>query len=75
MSAKTSANVEDLFNKILDDLLASQNKKKEVGPGQVEGEKPAEEKGENKPKEEKPLKLGSIDSKSWQNQVGNCCQR
>ena len=30
VSAKTSTNIEDLFNKIIDDLLASQNKKKEV---------------------------------------------
>jgi hypothetical protein len=29
VSAKTSANIEDLFNKIIDDLLATVNKKKE----------------------------------------------
>jgi major membrane immunogen (membrane-anchored lipoprotein) len=29
VSAKTSSNVEDLFNRIVDELLLSQNKKKE----------------------------------------------
>lgn len=42
VSAKTSANIEDLFNKIIDDLLASLNKKKEpVAQSLSEPEKPA----------------------------------
>jgi hypothetical protein len=65
-----------LFNKIIDDLLSTQNKKKEPVTSTVESQKPnSQNQRLEKPKEEKPLKLGSIDSKTWQNQVGGCCQK
>lgn len=32
VSAKTNSNIEDLFNKIIDDLQTTYNKKKEVAP-------------------------------------------
>lgn len=77
VSAKTSANIEDLFNKIIDDLLASINKKKEpVAQNVNEPEKPsAQNQVAGKPNEDKGIKLGSMDNKTWQNQVGGCCQK
>jgi GTPase SAR1 family protein len=39
VSAKTSANIEDLFNKIIDDLLASSKKKEPVAQNLNEPEK------------------------------------
>lgn len=40
VSAKTSANIEDLFNKIIDDLLASTKKKDPVAQISGDPEKP-----------------------------------
>ena len=74
VSAKTNANIEDLFNKVIDDLQATQNKKKETvatNPTAVEPEaNPAKE-------ENKKIKLGSANSKKLEKEGGwaNCCQR
>ena len=77
VSAKTSANIEDLFNKIIDDLLASINKKKEPVPAQNlnEAEKHSNNEAAGKGKNDKSIKLGSMDSKSMQNQATGCCQK
>lgn len=77
VSAKTSANIEDLFNKIIDDLLALSKKKEPAPQNASEGDKsnPQNEVG-GKPKEEKGgVKLGSISNNDKQNQGGNCCQK
>ena len=73
MSAKTNANIEDLFNRVIDDLQSSQNKKKETASTNPT----APEAESNPPKEEdKKIKLGSASSQGGkEGGWANCCQR
>jgi hypothetical protein len=77
VSAKTSSNIEDLFTKIIEDLLATNNKKKETVPTLPATE--SETKSTVANSEVKPgqtMKLGSMDSKGGQGKVqGGCCQK
>ena len=72
VSAKTAHNIEDLFNRIIDDLLSSSGKKKEEA--QAEGEKKEEQ---SVATENKTMKLTSAESKGAQggSQWANCCQK
>lgn len=72
MSAKTNANIEDLFNRIIDDLQAS-TKKKETQPNP-----PNPGQGEPGSAEQKPEKAGNIKlnpGKGGPVPGGNCCQK
>ena len=75
VSAKTNANIEDLFNRVIDDLQASQTKKKEVPTSTT-----VTSEVENKPvqnEEEGKVKLGSAGSANDGGNRGwaNCCQQ
>lgn len=73
VSAKTNSNIEDLFNKVIDDLQAtSSSKKKEIltTTGTEAPQQLAAEKGTDK------IKLGaSSSSETGERSWAGCCQR
>lgn len=78
MSAKSSANIEDLFNKVIDELISTQKKKEVVSTNATTVAVEGESKSDRQPTESKTgksLKLNSIDSKGGQKKAGGCCQK
>lgn len=77
VSAKTSSNIEDLFAKIIEDLLATNNKKKETVPTLPATESETKTTAANSEvKAGQTMKLGSMDSKGGVGKAqGGCCQK
>ena len=78
VSAKTNSNIEDLFNRIIDDLQASANKKKEMPQQQTVGSSEAETGVSGKSeKTDTKIKLGKQSSGGTgaENGWASCCQR
>lgn len=76
VSAKTNSNIEDLFSKIVDELLSLHNKKQgnsNLSSSSVgESEKKTVNKGSEGSKTE-TIKLNPSDSKEGKKKAGNCC--